>query len=635
MKIYLEKAIFNNRVPFDKLELDFSENEIAVISAVNGRGKTTILSHIVDAFHEMARPYFPSEFNGKENKLYRISSATINNLDQKQPSIVYLRFKTIEGNIDYLDIRNICTEDQYNQAVSVEDKIHYSEIKPNLEADNYVKKLSSNFVQEKARQLFQNNILTYFPSYRFEIPGYLNDPYKVKVDFKMKNKFSGYLDNPIEVISGLPQLVNWIMDVVLDLSINKNPLDNMLWNNLNLIITQTLISKNYGNLRFGIGPRGFASNRIQVLENKGNGGLNDNQIYPSIFNISSGESAMLCLFGELLRQADNYKNNINLEEISGIVLIDEVDKHLHIKLQKEILPKLLKLFHNIQFVVSSHSPFLSMGLAEEVLERSRVVDLDNLSISKDPTTNELYNEVYKMMIGENERFKEMYHSLEQKVKDGTKPLIITEGKTDIQHILKAKEKIGITDCDVDFFNAESDSKLIAMLEQLCKIKQPRKIIGIFDRDVPKVISVIEKDNNIFKDYKNNVYAFCIPIPTDRERYTNISIEFYFTDAELKKKKDGKCLYFDNELNFDRYGKLTSPRSSPQDNFDKKIFCENIGSLEWIHSKSRFADLVENDDAFTNDFDFSKFNLIFDKVKTIINPVEEVVCVHEENTNETV
>jgi len=48
MKIHLEKAIFINRAPFDKLELDFSENEIALLSAVNGRGKTTILSHIVD-----------------------------------------------------------------------------------------------------------------------------------------------------------------------------------------------------------------------------------------------------------------------------------------------------------------------------------------------------------------------------------------------------------------------------------------------------------------------------------------------------------------------------------------------------------------------------------------------------------
>jgi predicted ATP-binding protein involved in virulence len=58
MKLYLSSATFYNRAPFEKLVLHFEENEIAVLTAVNGRGKTTILSHIVDAFHEMAKPFF-------------------------------------------------------------------------------------------------------------------------------------------------------------------------------------------------------------------------------------------------------------------------------------------------------------------------------------------------------------------------------------------------------------------------------------------------------------------------------------------------------------------------------------------------------------------------------------------------
>jgi len=99
MKIYLEKAIFVNRAPFDKLELDFNQNEIAVLTAVNGRGKTTLISHIVDAFYEMAKPYFPEEFKGRENKYYRVSSP-IFNLNQTKPSFVYLRFKVLEENID-------------------------------------------------------------------------------------------------------------------------------------------------------------------------------------------------------------------------------------------------------------------------------------------------------------------------------------------------------------------------------------------------------------------------------------------------------------------------------------------------------------------------------------------------------
>jgi len=150
-----------------------------------------------------------------------------------------------------------------------------------------------------------------------------------------------------------------------------------------------------------------------------------------------------------------------------------------------------------------------MGLAEVVQERTKIIDLDNLGISIDPTSNELYNEVYNMMIGENDRFKEIYQTLETKIKESTKPLIITEGKTDIQHIKKAKERLGIYDVDVDYFNAGCESKLKALLEQLSKIPQARKIIGIFDRDAPAIISDIEKDKQPFKNYGKNVYAFCI------------------------------------------------------------------------------------------------------------------------------
>jgi len=41
MKIFLEKGLFINKAPFDKLEVAFNENEIAVLSATNGKGKTT------------------------------------------------------------------------------------------------------------------------------------------------------------------------------------------------------------------------------------------------------------------------------------------------------------------------------------------------------------------------------------------------------------------------------------------------------------------------------------------------------------------------------------------------------------------------------------------------------------------
>lgn len=57
----------------------------------------------------------------------------------------------------------------------------------------------------------------------------------------------------------------------------------------------------------------------------------------------------------------------------GIVLIDEIDLHLHPKLQREILSKLTSIFPNIQFIVSTHSPNVLLG----ALDMVQVVKLDN------------------------------------------------------------------------------------------------------------------------------------------------------------------------------------------------------------------------------------------------------------------
>jgi predicted ATP-binding protein involved in virulence len=629
MKIYLSSAAFYNRAPFQKLEMYFEENEIAVMTAVNGRGKTTVLSHIVDAFHEIARPFFQAGYEGKENKLYRTSS-NIENLDSTKPSLAYIRFKTSSGDhFDYVNARGALTEVDYNALELPNEKIKFEELRKSLDRGGFAKKISSNLDQKKVEKIFASNLITYFPSYRYEAPGYLNDPYKIELDFAKTSGFAGQLRNPIEVISGLPQFANWIMDVVLDLKNNNDSLSQVLFNNINTVLSHTVTSKGLGPLRFGVGPRSLGGARIQIVRNQ----EASESIYPSIFNLSSGESSMLCMFGELIRQADNNVNSIHLNEISGIVLIDEIDKHLHIKLQKEVLPVLLKLFPNVQFILSSHSPFLGMGLAEITSDRAKVIDLETFGISKDPTTNELYAEVYRMMIGENDRFRELYRALEEHINSSGLPLVITEGKTDLQHLRYAKSRLNIQGCDVEFFDITEDwgdSKLESLLEHLSKVPNPRKIIGIFDRDVAKIVAEIEKSGGSHKKYGNNVFAFCIPVPAGRENYTNISIEFFYKDNDIKKEKDGRRLYFDNEVEFRQSAAnkrerqlLRLDEAKPQDENSKKIFDENVGALDWIHSKAAFSNLIENDADFAKDFDFSSFKLIFARLKEIVTPTDVI------------
>ncbi|OAI29396.1 hypothetical protein A1356_04690 [Methylomonas koyamae] len=51
-----------------------------------------------------------------------------------------------------------------------------------------------------------------------------------------------------------------------------------------------------------------------------------------------------------------------IKQTEGIVLIDEIDLHLHPKWQREVVGRLLTTFPKVQFVASSHSPFIIQSL---------------------------------------------------------------------------------------------------------------------------------------------------------------------------------------------------------------------------------------------------------------------------------
>lgn len=429
MKIHLSQIIIINRAPFPALRISLNESEIAVLTAVNGRGKTTILSHIVDAFYEMTKHHF-SDVAEHANSYYRVSSS-LDNLDEARLSLVYLRFIAEDQTIDYVDLRGPCTKEQYEAEVKLDNIMSFeNQLAEPLKLAGNIKAVTPNLTKELAEKIFPYNVTTYFPAYRFEVPSYLNKPFQERHIFAKETRFSGRLDKPLEVWTSLSSIANWLMDVVLDLAIAPQ-IASPIFNGLNTIITSAVSAKNFGPVRFGIGLRYTGGNRIQIVQS----GPPINTVYPSIFRLSSGESALFCMFAEVLRHSDSGKFKTDLSEISGIVLIDEVDKHLHIKLQKEVLPKLFDLFPSVQFIVSSHSPFLNMGLAELLPERSRVIDIQT-GLAITPSTDPQYQEVYEMMINENGRFKTIYESMVTQI-DGDKQLqILSEGKN-YEHIEKA------------------------------------------------------------------------------------------------------------------------------------------------------------------------------------------------------
>lgn len=644
MSFFVERIIIKNRAPFESIDLTFKDKSVSVLTAFNGKGKTTILSYIVDAWVELTKRIYTNTFEGRENSYYRVSSP-LYDIKRGEPSLVYIRFKNNDSNVDYLDSRNGGTIDWYEDSVPMVDRIKYSEIKSNIEKRKAFKQVSTSYTQEETvRSMFDSNLCTYFPSYRFELPNFLNEVFQHDITHKLNAVYNGYLSNPLEVTSDIQNIANWILDVVLDQEVNTQEItlsngtkakipapEQAIWMNTKMVLECALISKFPNrNVRFGIGRRNNSGSRLSVMEIVSGG--NDKQYCPTLFSLSSGELSVIAIFAEILRQGDVTFGMIPMDQFHGIVLIDEVDKHLHIQLQKEVLPLLFNLFPNIQFIVSSHSPFLNMGLAEndEMVERTHVIDLDNGGIESSPTSNDVYESAYQMFLNEKNVYARMFARLQEQMAAQERPILITEGKTDVVHLRNAQKRLGRTDVMVDYAELPegkwSDAELKKYLDSISKIANGRPVIGMFDRDVANIVNEIEKNGQHIKTYSPRVHAFCIPIPEGRETYNKISIEFFYKDEDVRREKDGKRLFFDNEIDV-LYNKSTNStiyqrldiadqsREANKQIFDEEKMCQ---IADYIHSKKTFALLLENDEEFSKDVDYSAFNQIFDRIVEIQN-----------------
>ncbi|MBU6957576.1 ATP-binding protein [Pseudomonas sp. CVAP len=93
--------------------------------------------------------------------------------------------------------------------------------------------------------------------------------------------------------------------------------------------------------------------------------------------LSSGYLAIFDIYADLLMRTEYFK--VLPEELVGLVFIDELDAHLHVSLQRLILPFLTRSFPLVQFVVTTHSPFVIMSVDDAVIfdiGRNQQVDED-------------------------------------------------------------------------------------------------------------------------------------------------------------------------------------------------------------------------------------------------------------------
>ena len=404
---------------------------------------------------------------------------------------------------------------------------------------------------------------------------------------------------------------------------------------LNQIISTIYKSKNNNieNARIGISNKD-RGRKISVLTKLKNG--DEFEVAPTFNHLSSGEALLLSVFGALLKDFDSINKNgtTNLDQVKGVVVIDEIDLNLHIDYAKNVLPQLMKLFPNVQFIVTSHSPFFLLGMKEVYGNDYQLINLPTGDSIVENDFSEIVS-AYRIFTKGFDELHSNLKSLEHRIRETTKPLIITEGKTDWKHFKRALQYFQgageYSDIDVSFFEYEDeiemgDSHLESLLKNMSKVKQNKKIIGIFDCDEANGKNYAKED---FHNFNNNVFAFSIPKPSYRSTHTGISVEQLYEDVDIQKEDaNNRRLYLTSEFN--ERGRLLSNTNISVENTGKvkkyldvnknKIIDSEVtdGMSNIALSKENFARNILDKTSPFDSVNFNGFRGVFDKLNAILN-----------------
>lgn len=106
--------------------------------------------------------------------------------------------------------------------------------------------------------------------------------------------------------------------------------------------------------------------------------------------LSDGFSALVSILMDLFMRVDIIRKEVGDFSYNpcGIVLIDEPETHLHLKLQYEVMPLLTSLFPNIQFIVATHSPAVISSL-----KKATIFDLTTKTTESDRVAGSSFSEL--------------------------------------------------------------------------------------------------------------------------------------------------------------------------------------------------------------------------------------------------
>lgn len=120
----------------------------------------------------------------------------------------------------------------------------------------------------------------------------------------------------------------------------------------------------------------------------------------TVNQLSGGELNLIAMIGDLARRmAIANPDATKPLEGSGIVLIDEIDLHLHPRWQRTIVPKLLDVFPNCQFIISTHSPHVITHVQPDSLFLLRQTDAGIVADKPDESYGKNVDRILEDLMG--------------------------------------------------------------------------------------------------------------------------------------------------------------------------------------------------------------------------------------------
>lgn len=447
--MYLTNLLVLNSGPLADLEIapefhpDGTPKPLVLVGG-NGCGKTNVLSIIADALIEVAARHFsditPQRDGGRAYyrllgpSTMRLGSAFELSAAKFVHEDIVLGYRAVSGTVDQAVIPRLAFLPELGQGL-----------------DGQASKTATGDVNQ-IEKIFRAGAYCFLPSNRSEAPAWLNS--ESSTDEPTASFFArttGKLRKPLVNTTTLEATKSWLVDVILDQSLDSVTVHQRLFEGepgiarLNQELNdalQELASLSAVNsiirailkdpqARIARGGRGLGDRKIHIQ-------IGDQRAIPTLESLSAGQATLLSIFCTILRYADSSKAGIRANDVVGIVVIDEIDAHLHADLQHDVLPHLITMFPKVQFIVTSHAPLFPLGL-------ERAVGPDAFTLIELPKGTIIGAERF----GEFEtsyRYLRDTKAFEDDVKNTLanrgRPSVICEGEIDPIYIKTAAELLG-------------------------------------------------------------------------------------------------------------------------------------------------------------------------------------------------